>query len=198
MLDCQISNVNVARTYVGESLNKANCCRVSVRIQSEMESRWKADGVFMGKLDLSDEVTVGVEQMRIADDIVCYSTAISDCVKELNSLMALTSRKQTSAACLKTRLCSIQRSVHVIKACFGPMASHLLYQMQNTELRKNGCYYSVAITASGKPSHWNIALKLLKEEKEHDGDVSNTIIDNNMFDACENADQQSIELKTLV
>ena len=108
------------KDYVGESLNKANCCRVSVRIQSEMESRWKADGVFMGKLDLSDEVTVGVEQMRIADDIVCYSTAISDCVKELNSLMALTSRKQTSAACLKTRLCSIQRSVHVIKACFGP------------------------------------------------------------------------------
>ena len=78
------------------------------------------------------------------------------------------------------------------------MTSHLLYQMQNTELRKNGCYYSVAITASGKTSHWNIALKLLKEEKEHDGDVSNTIMDNKMFDACENADQQSIGLKTLV
>ena len=44
----------------------------------------------MGKLDLSDEVIVGVEKMRIADDIVCYSTAISDCVKEPNSLMALT------------------------------------------------------------------------------------------------------------
>ena len=54
---------------VGESLRDSNCCRASVRIQSEMESRWKADGVFLGKLDLSDEVIVGVGQMRIADDI---------------------------------------------------------------------------------------------------------------------------------
>ena len=81
---------------------------------------------------------------------------------------------------------------------FWTMVLHLLYQMQNTELRKNVCYYSVAITASGKASHWNIALKLLKEAKEHDGDVSNTIMDNTMFNACEKADQQSIELKTLV
>ena len=42
-----------------------------------MVSRWKADGVFMGKLDLPDEVIVGGEEMRIADDIVCYSIAIS-------------------------------------------------------------------------------------------------------------------------
>ena len=34
--------------YVGELSNEAICCRVSVRIQREMESRWKADGVFMG------------------------------------------------------------------------------------------------------------------------------------------------------
>ena len=55
---------------VGELLNEAICCGVSVRIQPEMESRWKADGVF-------DEVIVGVGKMRIADDVVCYSTAIS-------------------------------------------------------------------------------------------------------------------------
>ena len=49
-----------------ESLKEAICCRVSVRIQPEMESRWKANGVSMEKLDLSDEAIVGVEQMRIA------------------------------------------------------------------------------------------------------------------------------------
>ena len=70
------------KDYVDESLNEAICCRVSVRIQSEMESRWKADDVFMGKLDLPDEVIVGGENMRIVDYIVCYSTAISTCVKE--------------------------------------------------------------------------------------------------------------------
>ena len=68
-----------------------------------------------------DEVIVGVEQMRIADDIVCYSIAISDCAKEPHSLMALTLFKQTDQCSMfKTRLCSIQRSVHVEKACFGP------------------------------------------------------------------------------
>ena len=83
------------KDYVGESLREAICCGVSVRTQPEMESRWKADGVFLGKLDLSDEVMVGVGQMRIADDIVCYSTAISACVKEPNSLMALALLKKT-------------------------------------------------------------------------------------------------------
>ena len=66
-----------------------------------MESRWKADGVFMGKLDLSDEVIVGVEQMRIADDLVCCSTAISACVKEPNSLMALTLFKRTDQCSMR-------------------------------------------------------------------------------------------------
>ena len=80
---------------VGESLREAICCRVSVGIQSEMESRWKADGVFLGKLDLSDEAIVGVGQMRIADDTVCYSTAISACAMEPNSLMALALLKKT-------------------------------------------------------------------------------------------------------
>ena len=60
------------------------------------------------------------------------------------------------------------------------------------------CYCSVTITASGKASHWNIALKLLKEAKEYDGDVSKTIIDNTMFNASGKDDQRSIELKTLV
>ena len=64
--------------------------------------------------------------------------------------------------------------------------------MRNAELRKNVCHYSVAIIASGKASHWNIALKLLKEAKEYDGDVSNTIMDNTMLNACEKADQQSV------
>ena len=54
------------------------------------------------------------------------------------------------------------------------------------------------IKASGKASHWNIALKLLKEEKEHDGDVRNTIMDNTMCNANEKADQKLIKLKTLV
>ena len=48
------------------------------------------------------------------------------------------------------------------------MVLHLLYQMQDTERRNDVCYNSVAITASGKASHWNIALKLLKEAKEYD------------------------------
>ena len=60
-----------------------------------MESRWKADGVFMEKLDLPDEVTVGGEKMRIADDIVCYSTAISTCVKKPSSLISLALFKKT-------------------------------------------------------------------------------------------------------
>ena len=81
----------------------------------------------------------------------------------------------------------------MIKACFGPW-----HHICCIRCKTQNCARMVVTTASGKPSHWNIALKLLKEEKEHDGDVSNTIMDNKMFDACENADQQSIELKTLV
>ena len=131
----------------------------------EMESRWKADGVFMVKLDLSDEVIVGGEKMRIADDIVRSSAAISTCVKEPKSLTAMALFK-------KTDQCSMFKDQIVfsttISACDKSMfwtVSHLLCQVQDTELRKNCCYYSVAITASGKASHWNIALKLQKEEK---------------------------------
>ena len=99
---------------VGESLREATCCRASVQIQSEMESRWKANGVFLGKLDLSDEAIVGVEQMIIADVIVCCST-------EPNSFMALALLMKTDQYnILKEKLCSIQRSVHVMKACLGP------------------------------------------------------------------------------
>ena len=106
-----------------------------------MESRWKADGVFMVKLDLSDEVIVGVEQMRIADDIVCYSTAISDCVKEPNSLMDLTLFKKTSQCSMfKDQIVFISMIIACGKGMFWTMVLHLLYQMQNTELRKNVCY----------------------------------------------------------
>ena len=144
----------------------------------------------MEKLDLSDEVSIGGERVKIADGIVCYSTAISDCVKEPNSLMALTFFK-------KTDQCSMFKDQIVFKtttsACDKSMSwivvLHLLYQMQDTELCKNGCYSSVAIIASGKVSHWNTALKRLMEEKEYDGDVSN---------ACEKADQKLIKLKLLV
>ena len=78
------------------------------------------------------------------------------------------------------------------------MVLRLLCQMQDTRRRKNVRYYSVAITAFGKASHWNIALKLRQEAKEYDGDVSNTIMGNTMFNACEKDDQRSIELKMLV
>ena len=50
----QFSSVNVAKT-IGEVI----CCRIPLQIQTKMEPRWEADGVFLGKLDLSDEVIVG-------------------------------------------------------------------------------------------------------------------------------------------
>ena len=77
------------------------------------------------------------------------------------------------------------------------MVLRLLCQMQDTRRRKNVRHFSVAITAFGKASHWNIALKLRQEAKEYDGDVSNTITGNTMFNACEKDDQRSIELKML-
>ena len=70
--------------------------------------------------------------------------------------------------------------------------------MQDTEPRKNNYYFSVTIIASGKASHWNITLKLFKETNDYDGDVSNTIMDNTMCNACEKADQKLIKLKTLI
>ena len=49
------------KDYVGETacFGEAICYRIPLRIQTKMEPRWEADGVFMGKLDLSDEVIVG-------------------------------------------------------------------------------------------------------------------------------------------
>ena len=44
---------------VGESLGETSC------------SRRKADGIFLEKLDLSDETIVGVGQMRTTADIMC-------------------------------------------------------------------------------------------------------------------------------
>ena len=47
--------------YVGETarFGEAVCYRIPLRLQTKMESRCEADGVFLGKLDLSDEVIVG-------------------------------------------------------------------------------------------------------------------------------------------
>ena len=46
---------------VGETacFGEAICHRIPLRIRTKMEPRWEADGVFLGKLDLSDEVIVG-------------------------------------------------------------------------------------------------------------------------------------------
>ena len=57
---------------VGESLGETGC------------SRRKADGIFLRKLDLSDETIVGVGQIRTAADFMCCSGAISACVKREN------------------------------------------------------------------------------------------------------------------
>ena len=38
---------------------EAICYRIPLRVQTKMEPRWEADGVFLGKVDLSDEVIVG-------------------------------------------------------------------------------------------------------------------------------------------
>ena len=124
--------------------------------------------------------------MRIADDIVWHSIAISTCVKEPNSLMALALFKKTEqCSMLKDQIVFNTTISACDKSMFWDMVSHLLYQMQDTELCKTGCDYSLAITASGKASQWNIALKLLNEDKEHDGDVSDTIMENTMCNACE-------------
>ena len=49
------------KDYVGETacFGEAFCYRIPLRIQTKMEPRWEADGVSLGKLDLSDEVIVG-------------------------------------------------------------------------------------------------------------------------------------------
>ena len=58
------------KNYVGEkaSFGEAICYRIPLRIQIKMGPRWAADGVFFGKLDLSDEVIVstpkGIETTR--------------------------------------------------------------------------------------------------------------------------------------
>ena len=49
------------KDFVGETacFGEAICYRVPLRIQTKMEPRCEADGVFLGKLDLSDEAIVG-------------------------------------------------------------------------------------------------------------------------------------------
>ena len=41
------------KDYVGEtaSFGEAICYRIPLRLQTKMEPRWEADGVFLGKLD---------------------------------------------------------------------------------------------------------------------------------------------------
>ena len=52
------------KDYAGETacFGEAVCDRIPLRIQTKMEPRREADGVFLGKLDLSDEVIVGTPE----------------------------------------------------------------------------------------------------------------------------------------
>ena len=104
----------------------------AVEYQFEFNMRWNHNGKQMvcswRSLICLTEVSIGGEQMKIADGIVCYSIAISDCVKEPNSLMALTFFK-------KTDQCSMFKDQIVFKtttsACNKSMSwivvLHLLY-----------------------------------------------------------------------
>ena len=60
-MDTQLSSVNVAKTKLEKrhALAKPSVAESPTRIQTKMEPRREADGVFLGKLDLSDEVIVG-------------------------------------------------------------------------------------------------------------------------------------------
>ena len=93
----------------------------------------------MGKLDLLGEVFFGGEKMRIADGIVWHSIAISTCVKEPNSLMALALFKKTEQCMLKDQIEFNTTISACDKSMFWDMVSNFLYQMQDTELRKTGC-----------------------------------------------------------
>ena len=50
------------KDYIGETacIGGAICYRIPLRIQAKMEPRWEPHGVFLGELDLSDEVIVGI------------------------------------------------------------------------------------------------------------------------------------------
>ena len=176
------------KDFVGESLREAICQRKSVRIQPEMESRWKADGVFMGKLDLSDEVIVGVEKMRIADDIVCYSTAISACVEEQNSLMALALFKKNRPMQHAQRPDCVQSNDQCMwkKACLGPWGYICCVRCKT--------YSGMSVTTGWRSlEHCTEAQGGKRVRWRRD-----KIMDNTMFNACEKDDQRSIELKMLV
>ena len=65
----QLSSVNVAKTMLVKrrALDKRQCCfgeaicfRIPLRIQIKMEPQLEAECVFLGKLDQSDEVIVGI------------------------------------------------------------------------------------------------------------------------------------------
>ena len=82
---------------VGESLGETSC------------SRRKADGIFLKKLDLSDETIVGVGLMRTTADIVCYSGVICACEKGENLGSSPVPFK-------KTNMCSIPQDQIVLNA----------------------------------------------------------------------------------
>ena len=58
--------------------------------------------------------------MRIADDSVCYRIAISDCVKEPNSLMAVTPFK-------KTGQCSICKDQFMFISAISPCGKGMFW-----------------------------------------------------------------------
>ena len=60
-MDKPFSNVNVAKTMLAKrhAFAKSSVYRIPLRILTKMEPRWEADGVILGKLDVSDEVIVG-------------------------------------------------------------------------------------------------------------------------------------------
>ena len=58
------SSVNVAKTMLEErdALVQPSGTQSRFESKTKMEPRWEADGVFLGRLDLSDEVIVGTTQ----------------------------------------------------------------------------------------------------------------------------------------
>ena len=141
LLDYQISNVNVTSTVLASHWERPAC------------SRRKADGMILGKLDLSDETIVGVGHTRTTTDIMCYSGAISACEKGENLGSSPVPSK-------KTNMCSIPGKQFVLNAKITTwdksmswiMTLQLLSQMQDTELQLNTYHHRVGTTVSGKAS----------------------------------------------
>ena len=71
-MDRQLSSVNVAETTLAKrhALAMPSVAESPLRIQTKMEPRWEADGVFLGMPDLSDEVIVGTPRGSRDDTII--------------------------------------------------------------------------------------------------------------------------------